>query len=145
MKYRLISIDRILKGFIHEEIIIISHGNKSSGISKTYKGNLREAQTMILLGVINSVEMSPKKMDVIIHFNNGFKKILNDEYSDRSDVPYVVFSDNHEIDAYPNYRKTEVVNSRPFTWLRGDLSFETLRLAFIDPSSRIELSNTKPN
>lgn len=144
IKHRLTSIDRIIKAFQGEVFLVISHGNKSSNIVEAYNGNITEAQAMILLGVINSVEMSPKKSDAILHFNKGFDSILNGEYRNRDDVPYVVFSDNHELAAYPHYKKSQMVPDRPFTWMRGELSFETLRLSFVDPSSRIVLSNEKP-
>lgn len=143
-KHRLTSLNRIIQTFTGEEILIISHGQKSSSIKDTYKDDITVAQAMILLGVINSVEMSPTKPEAISHFNRGFDKILQDDYKGRADVPYVIFSDNHELEYYPHYKKNKVIENRPFTWLRGSPNFETLRLSFVDPSSRIVLSHTEP-
>lgn len=142
IKIRRTSIDRIITSFYGEDYLIVAHGKKDSSIVSAYKQNITDAQKMILLGIINSLEMSPNKFEAVEHYKQGFDKVLKDEFRSRSDVPYVVFSDNHEINAYPNYKSDQIINDRPFTWIKGDLSFETLRLAFIDPLSRIAISNT---
>lgn len=150
IKCRVTSFNRFVKKFIGYEYLVISHGNKKENICeayKTYKENITEAQGMILLGFINSLEMTPGSEDVISHFNDGFDKILREDFSGRKDVPYVIFSDNHEIDAYPyhdNKLKTKGFEM-PYTWLKGDLSFESLRLSFVDPESRIFISKEEPN
>lgn len=137
IKIRSTSIERIVESFYGEDYMIIAHGRKDSGIVQAYKGNITVAQNMVLLGIINSLEMSPNKVAAADFYNKGFDSLLNDEYKGRSDIPYVVFSDNHEVDVYPNYKSDQIIENRPFTWIRGDLSFETLRLSFVDPTSRI--------
>lgn len=144
IKFRVTSLELLFRFFSDEDYLIISHGTKSPSIIGTYKGELPTAQKMILLGFINSLEMSPNKVDAIEHYNIGFDAILADDYKNREDVPYVIFSDNHEIDAYPNYKSTQIIEGRPMTWIKGSLSFETLRMAFVDPTSRIKLQTSRP-
>lgn len=145
MKQRRTSIDRIITHFSKEDYIIIAHGRKDSSIISTYRNDISTAQNMILLGVISSLEMTPNGISAILHFNNEFDKLLEDEYKGRNDIPYVIFSDNHEIIAYPNYKSDYIVENRPYTWVRGDLSFETIRLSFVDPESRIRIQLIHPS
>ena len=60
-------------------------------------------------------------------------------------MPYVVFSDNHQISCYPKHDSAQNLEKEIFTWIKGDLSFETLRMAFVDPTSRILVSSDGPN
>lgn len=148
IKKRVTSFDRIVKYFNGEDYLVISHGNKAANIKEAYDSygkGLTEAQNMILLGFINSLEMKPGHTDAIMHFNEGFDRLLTEDFSANKEVPYVVFSDNHEISAYPNHDNSQKIIERPFTWLKGDLTFETLRLSFVDPTSRIIISNSKPS
>lgn len=146
IKNRYTSLDRIVTAFKCEDYLIISHGNKNKGIVETYKNNITEAQSMILLGFIDSLEMAPNKVNAIEHYNEGFDKILKDEYKDHDDVPYVVFSDNHNVDAYPYAKANEKKKgyNHPGTWIKGDTSFETLKLSFVDPKSRIKIQVERP-
>lgn len=148
MKCRITSFDRFAESFIDEDYIVISHGKKEANIIdayKSYDNGLTEAQVMVLLGIINAVEMSPgNNSKVISHFNNGFQSLLNDDYSAKKEVPYVVFSDNHQISCYPKHDSKQNLVKEMYTWIKGDLSFETLRMAFVDPTSRIIVSSETP-
>lgn len=149
LKSRITSFDRFAEYFIDEDYIVISHGKKEANIVEAYKSynnGLTEAQVMVLMGIINAVEMSPgNNAKVINHFNNGFQALLSEDFSAKKEVPYVVFSDNHQISCYPKHDSAQNLEKEIFTWIKGDLSFETLRMAFVDPTSRILVSSDGPN
>ena len=149
LKSRITSFDRFAEYFIDEDYIVISHGKKEANIVEAYKSynnGLTEAQVMVLMGIINAVEMSPgNNAKVINHFNNGFQSLLSEDFSAKKEVPYVVFSDNHQISCYPKHDSAQNLEKEIFTWIKGDLSFETLRMAFVDPTSRILVSSDGPN
>ena len=149
IKCRITSFDRFAETFIDEDYIVISHGKKDANIVdayKSYDNGFRESQVMVLIGIINAVEMSPgNNTKAINQFNKGFQSILTDDFTARKKVPYVVFSDNHKIDCYPKHDNSQVITKEMYTWIKGDLSFETLRMAFVDPTSRILISSQKPS
>lgn len=122
MKCRITSFDRFAESFIDEDYIVISHGKKEANIIdayKSYDNGLTEAQVMVLLGIINAVEMSPgNNSKVISHFNNGFQSLLNDDYSAKKEVPYVVFSDNHQISCYPKHDSKQNLVKEMYTWIK---------------------------
>lgn len=149
LKNRYTSFDRLSNAFKEDDYLIISHGNKSANIVKayeSYKNGLTEAQVMVILGVVNSVEMVPgNNAKIINNYNIGFQKLLTEDFSAKKEVPYVVFSDNHQIEAYPKKDSNQTIERNEYTWIKGDLSFETLRMAFVDPLSRIIISSNKPS
>lgn len=148
IKHRITSFDRFVKEFNNENYLVISHGNKSSNIKNAYESygvGIAEAQKMILLGFINSLELKPGKMDAISFFNKEFEKLLTSDFSAEKEVPYVIFSDNHDYNCYPKHDNNLNFNKKIYTWVKGDLSFETLRLAFVDPTSRIYVGEKEPN
>ncbi len=68
--------------------------------------------------------------------NEGFRKLVESDFQKDDTTSYVVFSDNHNCNDY---------SLKEFqTWIKGDLSYETLRLSFSDPDSRIHTSKKKP-
>ena len=148
LKCRITSFERFAESFINEDYIVISHGNKGANIVEAYKSydnGLSEAQVMVLIGIINAVEMSPgNNAKVINQFNKGFQSLLDDDFSAKKEVPYVVFSDNHQINSYPKHDSGQQLGKEMFTWIKGNLSFETLRMAFVDPTSRIFVSSEIP-
>lgn len=148
LKNRITSFDRFAETFIDEDYLVISHGNKSANIKDaygSYKSGLSEAQVMVLLGIVDALEMSPgNNSKIISHFNKGFQSLLTCDYSAKKEVPYVVFSDNHQINAYPKHDRSQTLSDYYYTWLKGDLSFETLRMSFVDPTSRIFVSSKAP-
>jgi len=137
---RATTIEYIVKSFYDEDFVIIAHGNKDKGIVEPYKkaSKIEDAQYEILIGGISALEMKSnlKMENVINNFNYGFQKLLKDEFKADKTTSYVVFSDNHDCNNY------ELKDFQ--TWIKGDLSFETLRLAFSDPESRIYTSLTEP-
>jgi|GEM_PF-2137877 len=145
LKCRITSFERFAESFINEDYIVISHGKKAANIVEAYKSynnGLTEAQVMVLIGIINAVEMSPgNNAKVINQFNRGFQSLLYEDFSAKKEVPYVVFSDNHQIISYPKHDSSQKLEKEIFTWIKGDLSFETLRMAFVDPTSRIFVSS----
>lgn len=149
MKSRVTSFDRFAESFIDEDYIVISHGKKAANIVQaynSYNNGLTEAQVMVLIGIINAVEMSPgNNAKVINQFNRGFQSLLNEDFSSKLEVPYVVFSDNHQISSYPKHDSNQQIQKEIFTWIKGNLSFETLRMAFVDPTSRIIVSSDSPS
>lgn len=148
LKCRITSFERFAESFINEDYIVISHGKKDANIVdayKSYNNGLSEAQVMVLIGIINAVEMSPgNNAKVINQFNKGFQSLLDDDFSAKKEVPYVVFSDNHQISSYPKHDSGQQLEKEMFTWIKGNLSFETLRMAFVDPTSRILVSSEIP-
>lgn len=139
LKLRTTTFRFLFETFREEDFFIISHGNKTKGIVKPYvkSENLADAQHSILLGEISALEMSSniKLESTIKNYNEGFQKFLADGFQDFT-TSYVVFSDNHSCTTY---------ESGPIcTWLKGHLDYETLRIGFSDPESRIHTSAKPP-
>ena len=149
LKCRITSFERFAESFINEDYIVISHGKKEANIVdayKSYNNGLSEAQVMVLIGIINAVEMSPgNNAKVINQFNKGFQSLLDEDFSAKKEVPYVVFSDNHQISSYPKHDSAQQLEKEMFTWIKGNLSFETLRMSFVAPTSRIFVSSEMPS
>lgn len=138
--YRATTFEDIVKHFRDEDFFIIAHGNKEKGIVDPYKKvhQIEDAQNEILIGGISALEMKSnvKIENVINKYNEGFKRLLRDDFKQSKTTSYVVFSDNHECS---NYQVREFQ-----TWIKGTPSFETLRLAFSDPESRIHTDVQPP-
>lgn len=139
-KLRVTTMEYIVKHFHDEDFFIIAHGNKDKGIVDPYKkeNKIEDAQLEILIGGINALEMksNANMMNVINHYNEGFQKLLREDFQGEKTTAYVSFSDNHNCQEY-ELRKMQ-------TWIKGQPTFETLRLAFSDPNSRIYTSETPP-
>lgn len=138
--HRITTLKQFAESFIDEDYFIIAHGDKDKGIIPPYKkaNNLQEAQYEILLGGITALEMrsNVKFTNTIESYNHGFAKLIKDNFITSKTTSYVVFSDNHDCSNYA---------PRDFqTWIKGDATFETLRLAFSDPESRIHTSLYEP-
>lgn len=139
LKLRTTTFRYLFEFFREEDFFIISHGDKSKGIVKPYvkSGNLADAQHSILMGEISALEMkSDIKLDSTIKkYNQGFKKFLEEGY-EKFPTSYVVFTDNHCCEKYSS--------SDMCSWLKGHLDYESLRIGFSDPESRIHTSNKPP-
>lgn len=139
LKLRTTTFRYLFETFREEDFFIISHGNKTKGIVKPYikSENLAEAQNSILLGEISALEMSSniKLESTIKNYNEGFQKFLADGFQDFT-TSYVVFSDNHNCTTYES--------GTICTWIKGHLDYETLRIGFSDPESRIHTSAKPP-
>lgn len=138
--HRVTTIEFIVKHFCDEDFFIIAHGNKDKGIVEPYSKvkKIGEAQNEILVGGISALEMKSNANieNVINHYNEGFQKLLRDDFKQTKTTSYVVFSDNHNCQNYEP-RKMQ-------TWIKGHPTYETLRLAFSDPESRIHTSEHEP-
>ena len=90
------------------------------------------------MGGISALEMqSSITMETAINsYNSNFEKLLASNFILDSPTTYVVFSDNHEISEYGTQDYS--------TWFKGGLNFETLRLAFSDPESRVHTDKKEP-
>lgn len=139
-KIRTTTFKYIVETFKDEDFFIIAHGNKDKGIVSPYlkKKCLKEAQYNILMGGISALEMqSSITMETAINsYNSNFEKLLASNFILDSPTTYVVFSDNHEISEYGTQDYS--------TWFKGGLNFETLRLAFSDPESRVHTDKKEP-
>jgi len=134
---RITTIEHIFDS-MNEDFIIIAHGNKNkSGISVYSSENASdEFSYSILLGDVSALEMksSIKKRNAIDYINKQLERYQTKE-SNKS-ASFVCFSDNHNCD---DYKLPEQV-----TWIKGSKCFDTLRLAFTDPESRVHMNNNPP-
>ena len=135
LKERVLEIKDIVDLFYKEEFFFIPHAHQGdTGIVKAYKENITTAQEMVLL---MPSALEKVKEEVIHIYNQGFDQLKKENFKDRDDIAYINFSDNHNIEKYPCIHKGDKGN-HDFYYIKGDKSFETLRLAFIDPESRIK-------
>ena len=123
---------------MNEDFVIIAHGNKDkSGISVYSSENASdEFSYSVLLGDVSALEMksSIKKRNAIDYINKQLERYQAKESC--KSVSFVCFSDNHNCD---DYKLPEQV-----TWIKGSKCFDTLRLAFTDPESRVHMSSNPP-
>ncbi|MCP3922625.1 MAG: hypothetical protein GY714_08580 [Desulfobacterales bacterium] len=138
-KLRTTTFKYLFESFQNEDFFIIAHGNKHKGIVSPYKlnGKIYEAQYNILIGEISALEMKSniKRNNAINIYNEGFKKLLERGFEDET-TSYVSFSDNHDCNNYKCPKES--------TWLKGHLNYESLRIGFSDPESRICSSEIIP-
>lgn len=138
-KLRTTTFQYLIETFREESFFIIAHGDKSKGIVSPHKKAdlIAEAQYNILMGEISALEMrsNMKMKNAIEAYNEGFKAFLKEDFQ-KDPVSYMVFSDNHDCN---NYSRSELS-----TWLKGALDYETLRIGFSDPDSRIHIADKQP-
>ncbi len=139
-KLRATTFRLIVETFKDEDYFLIAHGDKDKSIINPYKnsGRLIEAQWEILMGEISAVEMkSSHKMNNTINiYDEAFKKLVENDFVAEQPTAYVVFSDNHDCSNYKCDKYS--------TWIKGGLDFETIRISFSDPESRIHTDEEKP-
>lgn len=131
---RCLTIDDIIRYFPKEDFFFIPHAGGKKSIVKAYGKQIENAQRMVLLmqSAFEKVQEKAKQ-----EYNKGFDKILDPAFKGKNDLAYIDFSDNHNIEKYPCIHKGEDGSIHSFWYIKGKKSFETLRLAFIDPKSRI--------
>lgn len=134
-KDRVLTIDEIIDSFPEDNFFFIPHAGNTKSIVSGYRENIEDAQKMVLL-MQSAFEKVPEKARQ--KYNEGFNHVLYDSFKDRDDIPYIEFSDNHNIEKYPCVHKGEDSKAHKFYYIKGRKNFETLRLAFIDPQSRIK-------
>lgn len=146
-KLRTLNIDEVIELFPEEDFFFIPHAGNTKSILDGYKENIEDAQKMVLLmpSAFEKVKEAARQQ-----YNKGFDRVLEYDFKEKNDIPYINFSDNHNIDQYPCTNKGGAESKiHDFYFLKGDKSFEALRLAFIDPESRIksekELKEIRPS
>lgn len=139
IKKRTVSIDELVNVFSNDDFFLIPHaGNSKNSIIKGYeKDEIEEAQKMIILfqSPLEKVAEKSKQM-----YNENFDKVLHEAFRNKEDYAYIEFSDNHNIEKYPCIHKGNN-GDHDFYYIKGSKNYETLRLAFIDPKSRIRSSS----
>jgi len=139
IKKRTVSIDELVNVFSNDDFFLIPHaGNSKNSIIKGYEDDeIEEAQKMIILfqSPLEKVAEKSKQM-----YNENFDKVLHEAFRNKEDYAYIEFSDNHNIEKYPCIHKGNN-GDHDFYYIKGSKNYETLRLAFIDPKSRIRSSS----
>jgi DNA repair ATPase RecN len=130
---RVLTIGEIVQLFPDEDFFFIPHAGNTRSILDSYKDDINTAQKMVLL-MQSAFEKVPEKN--VQRYNDGFDKHLVEAFRKKDDNAYVQFSDNHNAANYPCTGKEG--DNHEYYYLKGSQSFETLRLAFIDPKSRIK-------
>lgn len=134
-KERKLTIDEIVSIFPEDDFFFIPHAGNTKSILDSYKESLEDAQKMVLL-MQSAFEKVPEKAKQ--KYNEGFDKLLYTAFQNKNDYAYIEFSDNHNIEKYPCTNKGDDNRRHIFYYVKGGKNFETLRLAFIDPKSRIK-------
>ncbi len=135
---RQITLDDIASLFPTDDFFFIPHaGSGSNSLVDAYSHDIPYAQKMLLL--MPSCALEKVKQKAIAHYNDSFGRQMPEAQRDRNDIAYIQFSDNHNIEAYPQVHKGEPENPlHEFYYVKGGNNYETLRQAFIDPESRIK-------
>lgn len=133
---RKLNIEQVVFLFYGEDFFFIPHAHRhKAGIVEAYDDHIEDAQEMILL---MPSALEKVKEEAIHKYNEGFDNLLSDSFKSREDIAYINFSDNHNIEKYPCIHKGDGdKGDHSFYYVKGTKSYETLRLSFIDPSSRI--------
>lgn len=133
-KQRVLSIEDIVDIFEKEDFFFIPHAGSEKSIVKAYKDDIQYAQQMVIL--MQSAIEKVTKDEQIRQYNKGFDLLLPEDFRDRKDIAYINFSDNHNCNAYPKSHKGE--NDFYLYYIKGTKSYESIRLAFVDPETRIK-------
>jgi hypothetical protein len=131
---RKLDFEQINDLFHDKEFFFIPHADSHKSIVNAYK-DVTYTQQMVLL-MPSAVEKVSKEETKRI-YNKGFDSNLQESFRNKDDIPYINFSDNHNINQYPCTHMGENGNHE-FYYVKGNKSYETIRLAFIDPKSRIK-------
>ena len=141
LKQRKLTLDEIIETFPEDDFFFIPHAGNTASIVDGYKGEIEEAQKMLIL-FQSPLEKVPEKSRQI--YNHNFDKVIYDAFRNKNDYAYIEFSDNHNIQKYPCTHKGDK-GDHEFYFIKGSKNYETLRLAFIDPKSRIKSSSEFSN
>ena len=134
-KQRVLSIEDIVDIFEKEDFFFIPHaGDASKNIVSGNRSSIPETQRMLIL--MQSALEKVTKEEIIKHYNIGFDKLLSEEFQNKKDIAYITFSDNHCCEKYPKTHFGD--NDFSHFYIKGIKSYESIRLAFIDPESRIK-------
>lgn len=134
-KQRQLTLDDIVTIFKKEDFFFIPHaGNASKNIVSGNRDKILETEEMLIL--MQSALEKVTDEEIKEHYQVGFDRVLNNNFKDRNDIAYINFSDNHNCEKYPDAHFGE--NTHIFYYIKGAKSYESIRLAFIDPASRIK-------
>lgn len=133
--------ESIIDTFYQYEFMFILHGEGDKSIWEAIKNNSRKDIGDITNFVIvcENLGLEKVKEETIKNWNAGFDRVTSEGLSSEDYIPYMSFSDNHNIQQYPNKHTGTKVHS--FTYIKGLANYESLRLAFIDPTVRIKREN----
>ncbi len=121
--------------FFGEDFFFIPHaGNTQSIVAAHGKEEIEDAQKMVILMQSALEKVSKEETQQI--YNAGFDRKKPTEHRAKKDIAYISFSDNHNINQYPCKHKG-ITGNHDFYYIKGSKNYETIRLAFIDPESRI--------
>lgn len=134
---RKLTFDDIIENFKNDEFFFIPHAKKGGhqNIVDADLPNIQNTQRMILLMQSALEKVTAQEMKEA--YQKGFDLLQADEFKNKKDIAYINFSDNHYIEQYPCRHMGEKGNHE-FDYIKGQKSYETIRLAFIDPQSRIK-------
>ena len=133
---RKLTIDEITEIFPEDDFFFIPHAGNTASIVDGYTGEIEEAQKMLILFQSPLEKVKEKRRQV---YNHNFDQVLYEAFRNKDDYAYIEFSDNHNIQKYPCVHKGDK-GDHEFYYIKGSKNYETLRLAFIDPKSRIKSS-----
>lgn len=134
-KSRVLDIKDIVDIFDKEDFFFIPHaGDAHKNIVSGNRSSIPETQRMLIL--MQSALEKVTKEEIIKHYNIGFDGLLSAEFQNRNDIAYINFSDNHCCERYPKAHLGD--NDFSHYYIKGIKSYESIRLAFIDPESRIK-------
>jgi hypothetical protein len=130
---RKLTSNEIFELFGEYHFFYIPHAGGHKNIIEAYQGaDIRKAQEMVLL--MESAQEKVKEVHRIKH-HQGFDKLKDPDFKNKKDVAFINFSDNHDCTKYP-FPKSGVEHE--YYCIKGRPSFESIRFAFIDPTSRIK-------
>lgn len=128
----------IIETFHMYEFMFILHGEGDRSIWEAIKNksktDIGDVSNFII--VCENLGLEKVKEETIKNWNTGFDKITSEGLSSEDYIPYMTFSDNHNIEQYPCTHMDKALHS--FTYIKGLPNYESLRLAFIDPLVRIK-------
>lgn len=132
---RKLTMEEVANIFFGEDFFFIPHAGSSQSIVDAYgRDTIQGAQKMVIL-MQSALEKVTKEETKNI-YNIGFDREKPTDHRGQKDIAYINFSDNHNINMYPCIHKGGK-GDHNFDYIKGSKSYETIRLAFIDPESRI--------
>jgi len=134
LKERKLTFAEIITAFPHDDFFFIPHAGNTKSIIDAYKGEIGDAQKMLILLQSPMEKVIEKRRQI---YNEHFDSKIIEAFRNKDDYAYIEFSDNHNISEYPCTHKGEN-GKHDFYYIKGSKNYETLRLAFIDPKSRIK-------
>ncbi|MGD9676913.1 MAG: hypothetical protein AB7V16_00915 [Vulcanibacillus sp.] len=131
---RKLTFDDIIFVFDDLDFFFIPHAGNTSSIINGYKDDIAAAQKMLILLQSPMEKVQEKRRQI---YNEHFDVRLSEAFRHKEDFAYLEFSDNHNIEKYP-CRHMGDQGDHEFYYVKGSKNYETLRISFIDPKSRIK-------